>query len=77
MRSESFEIVRSIGTISEQKKGSKQLNFVRWNGREARYDIRNWSKEGDPYKGITLDRDEARQLLRLLSAELNGEDGQC
>ena len=37
----SFDIKTSVGVISESSKGwTKELNFVSWNGRKAKYDIR-------------------------------------
>ena len=42
----SFEIKISVGEISKSSKGwTKELNLVSWNGRKARYDIREWSLE--------------------------------
>jgi len=36
-----FEIEETIGVLSESKKGwKKELNLISWNGREAKYDIR-------------------------------------
>jgi hypothetical protein len=41
-----FEIKKTIGTLSESAKGwTKELNLVSWNGREPKYDIREWDPE--------------------------------
>ncbi len=41
-----YDIVEEIGTISETSSGwSKELNRISWNGREAKYDLRDWSPE--------------------------------
>ena len=50
------EITKHIGVLSESAKGwTKELNFVSWNDREPKYDIREWSPEHEKMgKGITL-----------------------
>jgi hypothetical protein len=36
-----FEIVKKIGVLSKLEKGlTKELNLIRWNDRELKYDIR-------------------------------------
>ena len=51
-----FDIVENIGVLSENAKGwRKELNFVSWNEREPKYDIREWDPEHNRMaKGITL-----------------------
>ena len=63
-----YEIVKQLGVISTSKKGwNKELNLVSWNGREPKYDIREWSPEHDKMgKGITLTEEEAKTLLSQL-----------
>jgi hypothetical protein len=65
-----FTIVERLGTLSEGTKGwAKQLNLVSWNGRDAKYDIREWSPEGDKMsKGVSLSVDELKQLKALLNS---------
>lgn len=60
-----YEIVKKIAVLSENSRGwTKELNLVRWNDREPKYDVREWSPEHDKMgKGITLTHDE----LQLLS----------
>lgn len=64
----SFEIVEHIGLLSTSAKGwTKELNLVSWNGREPKYDIREWSPEHDKMgKGLTLSKDELEALKDLL-----------
>ena len=64
-----YEITRHIGVLSEGSKGwRKELNLVSWNGREPKYDIREWSPEHEKMgKGVTLSEDEVGALKRLLS----------
>ena len=64
----SFEIVEHIGVLSTGSKGwNKELNLVSWNGREPKYDIREWSAEHDKMgKGVTLSKDELEALKGIL-----------
>jgi hypothetical protein len=66
-----FDIVKYIGVLSESSKGwRKELNRVSWNGREPKYDIREWAPDHDKMgKGITLSDDECQALLELLNTE--------
>ena len=67
-----FEIVESLGILSENAKGwTKELNKVSWNEREPKYDLREWNPDHTRMgKGITL-TDEEVNVLRSI---LNGED---
>lgn len=64
----SFEIVEHIGVLSTGTKGwNKELNLVSWNGREPKYDIREWSPEHDKMgKGVTFSKDELDALKGIL-----------
>ena len=65
-----YEIVEELGVLSETAKGwTKEFNMVSWNGREAKYDIREWAPGHEKMgKGVTLSGDEAAELKRLLAA---------
>ncbi len=64
-----WEIVETIGVLSENPKGwTKELNRVSWNGREAKFDIRDWSPDHSTMsKGLTFTNDEVKELLELLN----------
>ncbi|WP_394884692.1 YdbC family protein [Clostridium butyricum] len=64
-----YEIKEELGSISESAKGwTKELNLVSWNGKEAKYDLRDWAPEHEKMgKGITLSIDELRKLKELLN----------
>lgn len=64
-----YEIIKTIGTISENSKGwSKELNLISWNDREAKYDLRDWSPEHQKMaKGITLSKEELIKLKEILN----------
>lgn len=63
-----FEIVKHIAVLSSNKGWTKELNLVSWNGREAKYDIRDWSPKHDKMgKGITLSSEEMEELKKAIS----------
>lgn len=64
-----FEIVKTIGALSESSKGwKKELNLVSWNGRDPKYDLREWDPEHQKMgKGITLNSEELKQLRDILN----------
>ena len=63
-----FEIIKKIGILSKSDKGwAKELNLISWNDREPKYDIREWSPDGEKMgKGVTLSKEELRALKELL-----------
>jgi len=64
-----FEIKEEIAVLSESSKGwKKELNLISWNGADPKYDIRDWAPDHEKMgKGITLTREEAKQLYLALS----------
>ena len=64
-----FEIVDSIGILSESSKGwAKELNHVSWNDKEPKYDLREWDAEHKKMgKGITLSKEELLKLRDILN----------
>ena len=65
-----FEIKETVGVIAESAKGwKKELNLISWNGKEAKYDLREWAPEHKKIgKGVTLTRDELKSLKELLNS---------
>ncbi len=63
-----FEIMEQVGVLSNSTKGwSKQLNLVSWNGREPKYDIRDWDEKLEKMgRGISLSRQELHKLREYL-----------
>ena len=63
-----FEIIESIGVLSESSKGwKKELNKISWNNGTPKYDIRDWSPDYEKMgKGITLTDEEVRILKTLI-----------
>lgn len=64
-----FTIVDALGVLSTSPKGwTKELNLISWNGREPKYDIRDWAPEHAKMgKGVTLSEEEIGALKKLLS----------
>lgn len=63
-----YEIVAHIGTLSTSEKGwTKELNVIKWNDREPKYDLREWSPDHTKMgKGITMNEEEVGQLRLLI-----------
>ena len=63
-----YEITVRIAVLSESANGwERQLNMVSWNGREPKYDIRDWAPAGSKMgKGISLTHDELSILKGIL-----------
>lgn len=63
-----YEIIETIGILSESPKGwKKELNLISWNNREPKYDIRDWSSDHEKMgKGITLSEEEIGKLKEAL-----------
>lgn len=64
-----YEINKKLGVLSESSKGwTKELNLISWNGREAKYDIRDWAPEYEKMgKGVTLSAEELKKLRDILN----------
>jgi len=67
-----YEVVERIAVLSESSKGwTKELNLIKWNDRDPKYDIREWSPDGEKMgKGITLSDEE----VAILKSALEGRD---
>ncbi|GLC86919.1 YdbC family protein [Lysinibacillus piscis] len=63
-----YEIVETLAILSEGSKGwKKELNLISWNGREPKYDIREWSEDHTKMgKGVTLTPSELQLLKETL-----------
>ena len=65
-----YEIKETVGVIAESAKGwKKELNLISWNGKEAKYDLREWAPDHEKMgKGVTLSNDELKVLKELLDS---------
>ncbi len=64
-----YEIIKKIGVLSKSGSGwGKELNLISWNDREPKYDLRDWSADGEKMgKGVTLSKEELLALKELLN----------
>lgn len=65
-----YEIIENIAVLSESPKGwTKELNLVSWNGRDPKYDLRDWAPDHKKMgKGITLTKEEVLKLKESLGS---------
>ena len=63
-----FEITQTLGVLSTSPKGwTKELNLISWNGKEPKYDIRDWSPDHEKMgKGVTLSEEDIVALRKIL-----------
>ncbi|MDY2670213.1 MAG: PC4/YdbC family ssDNA-binding protein [Anaerovoracaceae bacterium] len=75
----SFTIEKHFGVLSTTGRGwLKEFNAVAWNGREAKYDIREWQPDHQKMsKGVTMTREEVCELFNIMkgnAAEFSEDD---
>ena len=65
-----YEIVENVGVISSNSRGwQKELNFISWNDRDPKFDIRDWAEDQSKMgKGISLTKEELIALRDLLNS---------
>ena len=65
-----YEIIENVGVLSSNGKGwNKEVNFISWNDREPKFDIRDWSDDHSRMgKGISLTKEELISLRDLLNS---------
>lgn len=63
-----YQIIQKVGVLSKSASGwAKELNLISWNDREPKYDLRDWSADGEKMgKGVTLSQEELLALKELL-----------
>lgn len=71
-----YEIKECLGVLSENAKGwTKELNLISWNGREPKYDIREWSPDHTRMgKGVTLSDEEFETLKAIINGEVTDDE---
>ena len=64
-----YEIIQTIGVLSESGTWKKELNIVQWGDNIAKYDIRAWNADHTKAgKGITLSVEELKSLRDLINS---------
>lgn len=67
-----FEIIEKLAVIGRKDaKHPKELNIVQWGDMKPKFDLRKW-KDGEPLKGLTLDEEEAYDLMIELNTFFRG-----
>ena len=66
-----YEIIETIAVLSRSPKGwTKEIHIISWNGREPKYDIREWAPDRAKMgKGITISKEEAEILKKALNSK--------
>lgn len=65
----SYVKLKSLLTLSAPTgKWPLELNVIDW-GKGPQYDLRRWSDEGKPSKGLTLAREEVLALFKEIREE--------
>ncbi len=64
-----YRIIKEIATIKDYGNKTLEFNYIQWGNNPVKYDFR-WWEEGKPRKGVTLSRDDAEVLHRVLAEEL-------
>ncbi|MCR4600355.1 MAG: hypothetical protein K5767_01255 [Clostridia bacterium] len=73
-----YEIINNVGIVSESSSGwKKELNRISWNGRDPKYDIRDWAPDHERMgKGVTFTEEELRSLKVIIDKELEFIDAE-
>lgn len=62
-----YEIVEPLGVLSTLRSGyTKEVNMISWNGGVPRLDIRTWSPDHEPARGVVLNGIEEVELKEIL-----------
>lgn len=64
-----YEIKEVVSVLSKSSKSwQKELNIISWNGKEAKYDLRDWAPNHEKMgKGVTLTIEELKALKEALN----------
>ena len=64
-----YEMIKEFVVLARSRAGwTKELNFISWNDREPKYDIREWAPDHKKMgKGVTISPDEIILLRDLLN----------
>lgn len=65
----SYDVVEEIAVLSENAKGwTKEFNLISWNGRPAKFDLRDWAPGREKMgKGLTLSNEEFAKLKAAIT----------
>lgn len=65
-----YEIVERLGVLQVSSSGwTKEFNYISWNDREPKYDIREWAPDRSKMsKGVSFSKDEILKLKEMLKS---------
>ena len=64
-----YEIVKTLGVITERNDRVLEANIVSWNRNTPKIDIRWWENDHEKmYKGVAMTDEEAETLYKILKA---------
>ena len=61
-----YEKKAIYGTVDISKNWQIQVTKTSWKGREAKYEIRKWKKDGTPSKGVTCTDEQFKKLIEII-----------
>lgn len=68
MKEIKYEIIKKVAVVGKKGDWSLELNYISWNGREAKLDLRKWDNAHTKLsKGITLNKDEAIKIREIFN----------
>lgn len=70
-----YKIIDQIAVISSSGNWSMELNVVKWETHEPKYDLRRWNEDHSKCgKGIAFTETEAEVLLAALTGRIKGSE---
>lgn len=68
---DNYEIIEEYGIVGRKENGNlKKLVLIRWFDNPPSFNLREFTAEGKPLKGIALTSEELRNLFLILPAVL-------
>ena len=61
-----FKIYENIWRSEKKYDEYIELNYMTWAKGEPKFDLRKWSEDGSPRKGVTLTEDELKEIYETL-----------
>jgi hypothetical protein len=63
----SCEKIKVFGQIQVSKNWIIEIAQVSWNKKEPKYEIRRWKSDGTAGKGVSLNKDQLKELAFILN----------
>lgn len=63
-----WKVIRKLGVLLEKDNGyTKEVNVMSWNDADPKLDIREWTPDHKPLRGVTLTENETIILRDMLT----------